>query len=491
MKKTKKKQIGIGAISNPKYPKILADANIRKILAAIACIITIALVAVFVSLNVNGLLKFIAAILVLGIDGQILRYLLALEGDMGLIILRWKEGTEKIKRISETLGKYWNDFADIGLVLSFGLSSKLAFKHIKTKTYIVGMLFFLIFVFVILPNSGSITLSLIQIPLETVQAASKMIWISIAALAIVLLFGVVGFAMFGIIANAGMILFSIIAFLMGNSAALATSSPGVYPVLPYFTIPLFEGLIALLVLMVVHEGSHGIASIVAKIRLKSTGIITFGFIPVGAFVDIDEKQLDNKRDIDNARVSVAGSTANLFVALIFFIPTALLMMPAAYSPLSLQNFQQPILSVTGVVKNLDFTGENITIGTKIYSVNGIAVSNTTQYLNVIENLSANSTITLMTNKGESKTKMVMDGIPGFVVGQPFKKEFGFIMPIFATLGLITILNLLVGIVNLLPIPSFDGHRLFKIIFKEKWIVNVITGIILLSFLMNIVPWIWQ
>jgi len=368
--------------------------------------------------------------------------------------------------------------------LGFGLSSKFAFKHVSWGTFIKGMILFLMLAFIVLPNSAGITLSVINIPYESLQTSSNVTWLSFVALAVILIFGVVGFAMLGILANALSILSDIISFLAGNATALASSSPGVYPVLPYFTIPLVEGLIALFVLLVVHEGSHGISAIMSKIKVRSTGIITFGFVPVGAFVDIDEKQLDESKDIENARVSVAGSAANLFVSMLFFIPTILLI-------LSLPSFQQPTLVVSSVAKAINVTGAPITLGTEIYALNGIPVNSSLQYVGLLENMTENTTISLSTSNGESTTALVADSMPGFIVVQPFKEDSLWVRPVFATLGLITVLNLLVGIINLLPIPSFDGHRLFKIAFKRKQIVNFITALVILSFLMNIVPWIWQ
>ncbi|MEM2974265.1 MAG: site-2 protease family protein [Candidatus Micrarchaeia archaeon] len=467
----------------PRYPGILADQKIREILSVASLIITICLISYFISMSASPFIRFVFSVVVLGIDGAVLKYLLGLEGSLGMIIVRLSGGREVIAWIKNRLGKHWNTIADMGLVLAFGVSSKFAFRHISNRTFVMGLLFFLAFAFVILPNSASITFSLIQIPLESIQAASGDIRLSIIAMVVVLLFGVVGFAMLGILASAAAILAAMISFVMGNTAALAAAAPGIYPVLPYFTIPLFEGLIALVVLMVVHEGSHGIAAMIARIRVKSTGLITFGFIPVGAFVDIDEKQLDETRDVDNARVSVAGSAANLFTALVFFIPTALLMA-------SLPIFQQDILTVTATVKNISFEGAPITVGTNITAVNGIPVSNAAQYLVVLGNTTPNSTLVLMTDQGESRTQLIGD-VPGFVVAQPMKPEFLWIKPVFATLGLLTILNLLIGIINLLPIPSFDGHRLFKIIFKKKWVVDTFAAIIVIAFLMNIIPWVWQ
>ena len=55
--------------------------------------------------------------------------------------------------------------------------------------------------------------------------------------------------------------------------------PGLNPV-----IPLWYGILALVVAMVVHEFSHGILSRVADVKIKALGLLMFIF-PVGAFVE--------------------------------------------------------------------------------------------------------------------------------------------------------------------------------------------------------------
>ena len=51
--------------------------------------------------------------------------------------------------------------------------------------------------------------------------------------------------------------------------------PGLNPV-----IPLWYGILALVIAMVVHEFSHGILSRVANVKVKALGLLMF-FFPVG------------------------------------------------------------------------------------------------------------------------------------------------------------------------------------------------------------------
>ena len=55
-----------------------------------------------------------------------------------------------------------------------------------------------------------------------------------------------------------------------------------------------------------------------KDKSSSSGIVLFGIIPIGAFVEPDEQELKNRR-YKTSGVIVAGSTANLISCILFFI----------------------------------------------------------------------------------------------------------------------------------------------------------------------------
>jgi Zn-dependent protease len=55
------------------------------------------------------------------------------------------------------------------------------------------------------------------------------------------------------------------------------------------------------------------------------------------------------------------------------------------------------------------------------------------------------------------------------------------------LGLTLSLNFVVGAVNILPVPLFDGGRLIEINVKNKMIVNAISYVTLFFLLLNFLP----
>jgi membrane-associated protease RseP (regulator of RpoE activity) len=87
--------------------------------------------------------------------------------------------------------------------------------------------------------------------------------------------------------------------------------PGINPI-----IPLWFGLIAIIIAVVIHEFAHGILTIVADIKVKSMGVVFF-IIPVGAFVEPDEDKLRTTTKIKRNRVFAAGPATNIYFSLIF------------------------------------------------------------------------------------------------------------------------------------------------------------------------------
>ncbi len=106
-------------------------------------------------------------------------------------------------------------------------------------------------------------------------------------------------------------------------------APPVMPLIPYFPqifgveslLPPFYFayfLLALLVVAVVHEFSHGIYMKLFKTKIKSTGFAFLGPI-LGAFVEEDKKQFYKKKNFEQMVVLGAGVFANILFSIIFFL----------------------------------------------------------------------------------------------------------------------------------------------------------------------------
>jgi membrane-associated protease RseP (regulator of RpoE activity) len=87
--------------------------------------------------------------------------------------------------------------------------------------------------------------------------------------------------------------------------------PGINPFLP-----IFYGWLAIIVAIAVHEGAHGVVARSRGLRVKSSGLLFFLIVPVGAFVDVDEEQLAKAKAKDSLRVLAAGVGGNIIVAIV-------------------------------------------------------------------------------------------------------------------------------------------------------------------------------
>jgi len=86
--------------------------------------------------------------------------------------------------------------------------------------------------------------------------------------------------------------------------------PGINPV-----IPLWYGVIGLIVAMVVHELAHGVLTRVGKVPVKSIGLLLL-VVPIGAFVEPDEEALGKVDRARRSRVFAVGPVTNILVAMV-------------------------------------------------------------------------------------------------------------------------------------------------------------------------------
>jgi len=93
--------------------------------------------------------------------------------------------------------------------------------------------------------------------------------------------------------------------------------PAAYLLLPGINpfLPIFYGWLAIVCAIVVHEGAHGIVAKNRGLKVKSSGLLFFLVIPIGAFVDVDEEQIAKAKPKDSLRVMAAGVAGNVVVAI--------------------------------------------------------------------------------------------------------------------------------------------------------------------------------
>lgn len=99
----------------------------------------------------------------------------------------------------------------------------------------------------------------------------------------------------------------------GLGVTYVLAIPGINPVLPFV-----YGWIGLIIAMVVHETAHGIQTMANDMEVENTGIIHC-VVPLGAFVEPNNEQVQKCSRRARMDLYAAGITTNFFVAMVMFL----------------------------------------------------------------------------------------------------------------------------------------------------------------------------
>lgn len=300
---------------------------------------------------------------------------------------------------------------------------------------------------------------------------------------------------------------------MFKAPAAALLLPGVdIPGSPIF-IPIIAGIIALVLLMVVHEFGHGIMARVDGVRIKSIGVILLAILP-GAFVELEEEDVAKAKRSVKLRIYAAGSIFNMALAVIALV--MVMVISSLFIPYAFQSDGLTITSVTpggpseGVLKD----------GMIVSSINGYPVNNRTDYTDLILNktkpgdkltyVTSQGTYTITSTGQPNNSSITYPGTRSethLVVKPEVSRVYGNILPWFlynlADVGYwVFALNLMVGLFNLLPIKPLDGGIIFEELlgyklpeeFVQKIVSSVsivLIGIVAFLIIYSIVPGIVQ
>ncbi len=170
--------------------------------------------------------------------------------------------------------------------------------------------------------------------------------------------------------------------LPGPEVALVL--PGINPILPIEYLGYI--LLGLIIAIIVHEFSHGILTLVDKLKVKSLGIL-YLIVPIGAFCEPDDEEVKKTTILSRMRIYAAGPTANFVVVLICILLFSGVCMSAV----------QPRAD-GGIVFNVDAGSPAATLGLQsgviITSLNNTVLHNGSDYFIAWNNTRANQTVNI-------------------------------------------------------------------------------------------------
>ncbi len=290
---------------------------------------------------------------------------------------------------------------------------------------------------------------------DRVAGWRPLLWRVLGNMGLAVGFGLMAFAVFFLARNLGVYLFApqqagvqniVIPLIIGVTIRLEH--------LPYM-------LLALGVVLITHEGMHGLIARLEKIRLKSTGVF-LAFIFPGGFVEPDEEEFKRASVGARARVAAAGSFANIVVGVL-----VVLLMIGLFAPLE------------GGVIVLDRENEDgPRIGEVILSVNDTPVNRFT----LSQNITAKEEVIVRTSERTYSLKLskpvnvpiawIIRSMGVTRIDYYYPMKVGDLNPqqtytVYRTLWWTQLIAIGVAIFNMLPIHLLDGHLLITSLLEAK------------------------
>ena len=257
-----------------------------------------------------------------------------------------------------------------------------------------------------------------------------------------------------------------------DTPAVSIVIPGVEMPGSSIYIPFFYGLIALATVLIVHEFSHGIQSVGEKISIKSIGLLLFAIIP-GAFVEPDEDELKAAKRSSRLRVYAAGSIANISLAVIAILLVSLI---SAGIP---HYFAEDGIAIDRIVTDSPSDGV-LKEGMVLQAIDNQTISNATDYTNVLGSYSPGDNVSVKTDQGTYSLTLDKNpnnesrGFFGIQANKHFELVNNSLGPLpwilFELLELfqwVFMLNLGIGLFNLLPLKPLDGGYMLEILLSYK------------------------
>jgi len=257
---------------------------------------------------------------------------------------------------------------------------------------------------------------------------------------------------------------SVYTLLIGVSAAPAVSLviPGV-KMANGIRVPLIEGILALVTLLFIHEGGHGVISRVHNIKIKSAGAGLLAILPF-AFVRPDEKKLAKSPLIHRLSMYAAGPWANITSAIL-----AVLAMMFLVAPVMTGAFETTGLEIMGTEEGLPMQEAGVVTGDTLLAIDGIFITDFQEFIKQIseKNPGDVTTFTLqdreleVTATNNNNNEAGYFGFSFYPKLEATKWYSNSLLRFSKFLNWFFILSLGVGLFNLLPIPILDGGRMMK------------------------------
>ena len=262
-------------------------------------------------------------------------------------------------------------------------------------------------------------------------------------------------------------------------AELTVLIPGVTltsgPAIAYF-------LLSIPIVLIIHEGAHGIVASLEKIKIKTGGFAVFIALFAG-FVEPDEEEFDKAKKISKLRVIGAGATSNVIFAfalgaLLLTNPIFALILP---EPLVEWFYDAPDgVLIISIIPDSGAEKAGLQSGDLITAINGVVIITPLDFQKI--DLKPGETVTVTVQRNGQQLQLPVEIMPSpddpnrGLVGimrdnaLSYKPVYNFIEwdpQVSMFLLWLWMISFFIGIINMLPLPILDGGKFIYTIIEKK------------------------
>ena len=250
-------------------------------------------------------------------------------------------------------------------------------------------------------------------------------------------------------------------------------------------------LLSIPIVLVIHEGAHGIVASLEKIKIKTGGFAVFIALFAG-FVEPDEEEFDKAKKISKLRVIGAGATSNVIFAfalgaLLLTNPIFALILP---EPLVEWFYDAPDgVLVISIIPDSGAEKAGLQSGDLITAINGVVIITPLDFQKI--DLKPGETVTVTVQRNGQQLQLPVEIMPSpddpnrGLVGimrdnaLSYKPVYNFIEwdpQVSMFLLWLWMISFFIGIINMLPLPILDGGKFIYTIIENKASEQKINGI---------------
>lgn len=251
-------------------------------------------------------------------------------------------------------------------------------------------------------------------------------------------------------------------------------------------------LLSIPIVLVIHEGAHGIVATLEKIKIKTGGFAIFIAMFAG-FVEPDEEEFNKAKKISKLRVIGAGATSNVIFAFVLGIilltnPLFAIILP---EPL-LSSFYEPPegVLIISIIEGSGAEKAGLMPNDIITEINNVSVLTPVDFQK-LELVPAETAQVSILRDGQRLTFPVEimpspdnpeQGLVGIIRDNSFayKPVYNFIEWNNPQLSMFLLwlwmISFFIGIINMLPLPILDGGKFIHSIVDQKISEKAVNGL---------------